>query len=177
LITSPRDIKYDPHLDPERVGAIGVARYAVEFFAAGEAADDAIGSEYLDVAPTSVTFLMGRSLELALKAFLIHKEIPLDFLKRDVGHNLERALTRAESAGLSSIVTLTDQDRSIIIMLNASYSKKDLEYFIRGAATYPLYRPLQSVCKRVLEAIINEIPDARILLRSRAGRIFESVQT
>jgi hypothetical protein len=176
-MASSQPIKYNPHLDPERVGAIGVARYAIEYFAAAEATDEAIGDQppYWATAPAPVMFLIGRSLELGLKAFLIHKNVPLEEIKNKIGHNLDRALAAAEKNGLSS-VALSPEDRAIIKLMNSIYATKDLEYFIRGATTYPVYGPLQTVCKRVLAEVINEIPQARNLLRSRAGQIFESIQ-
>ncbi len=120
-------------------------------------------------------FLMGRSLELGFKAFLIQKNVPLNDIKNSIGHNLIKALDKAGNEGLYDKVDVSENDRAIITILNATYSKKHLEYFVRGATTYPVYGPLQSVCKKILVAVINDIPQAHHLLRSPAGQIFASI--
>jgi hypothetical protein len=55
--------------DPARTTAIGMLRYAIEFYAAALAADRAIGDMggYEITAPTPLNYLIGHAIELGLK--------------------------------------------------------------------------------------------------------------
>ena len=58
--------------DEDRTTAVGMARYAREYFDAAKAADDVIGKRpgYERFAPAPVMFLVAHSIELVLKAYL-----------------------------------------------------------------------------------------------------------
>ncbi len=59
----------------EPTTSIGLARYAKDFLEAALAVDDSVGmrEEYQIIPPIPVLYLVGHSIELALKAFLVHK--------------------------------------------------------------------------------------------------------
>ena len=69
----------------------GYARYAREFMEAALAADDKIGNKagHEIIAPVSVMYMVGHSIELILKAYLISKDIKENRL-RNIGHDLEK---------------------------------------------------------------------------------------
>jgi hypothetical protein len=146
---------------------------AIEYYAAAIVVDDALGkgpgAEI--TAPHSVNFLIGRSIELAIKSFLAHRGTSLDIIKR-IGHDLEAALMQAERHGLESMTSLTDDDRGILSVLNALYCSKQFEYPVNGAKCYPVFGPLDLMALRILRPIIDTIPHASsFLARKPAGRI------
>ena len=169
------------HLDPQRVTPLGMMRYSIEYFAAAEATDNAIGDDdgYEFVAPSSITFLMGRAIELALKAYLISRGTPReDLTKRAIlGHDLQLCLQRATDLGLCEKLDLSNTDLGVLKVLNAVYREKQLEYFVGGFRTLPVFGPLQDVAKKIMDVVLAEIEDGHLLLRSKAGAIYASVQS
>lgn len=81
------------------------------------------GSNHLFV----IYFLYGRSIELALKAFLsCHGKTEGDL--RSVSHSLTGCLAEAERLGLASGFPLTDAHRTAIHWISDPYAGKDFEY-------------------------------------------------
>ena len=150
-----------PHLheDPERTTPIGMARYAVDFFKAALAADDKLGKEkgYEIIAPVPVMFLVGQSIELILKSFLIHKGVSLRHIRTKYGHGLHKSMRKAKELGLSDIVKLTDEDMSTIKILDDLYSSKQLQYIVTGAKTFPVFGPVETVARKLLLSIGDEV--------------------
>lgn len=143
------------HEDPARTKPIGLARYATDFFNAAIAADDVLGHRegYEIVAPAPVMFLVGQAMELALKAFLLHKGVELRKLRYDYGHELHRALKKAKELGLYEIVPLTDEEEATVELLNTLYASKQLQYIVSGAKTYPVFGPLETVGRKLVFGI------------------------
>lgn len=76
-------------------------------------------------------FLLGRSLELSLKAFLLHKGIPISELRgRRYGHNLSALLAKSRAEGIDRFVELEVVDAGVICLLSYDYQAKRLEYRI-----------------------------------------------
>ncbi|MEW5962886.1 MAG: hypothetical protein AB1749_04930 [Pseudomonadota bacterium] len=161
------------HLNPERVSALGMLRYAIEFFAAADATDEAIGSEpgCEIVAPVPVIFLTARAVELGLKAYLIHCGVDLKRIVDELRHDLLMCLEEAEKHGFSP---LENGVRQLLRLLNDSYKFKDLEYFFSGSKTLPEHGALQTVTVRILDEVVSSVPDAQLLLRSKSGQIFSA---
>jgi hypothetical protein len=69
--------KLKSHLDPLRTTPIGMARYAIDFYAAAIAVDDRLGDQpgHEIIAPAPAYYLLGHALELGLKAYLLEKGI------------------------------------------------------------------------------------------------------
>jgi hypothetical protein len=143
------------HDDPERTTPIGLARYACEFMEAALAADDKMGRRegHEIVAPVPVMFLVGQSVELALKAFLLSKGIPLSKLRQDYGHELHRSLRKAKELGLFAIAPLADDELETIELLDLLYSSKQLQYIVSGVKTFPVFGPLERATLRLLHGV------------------------
>jgi hypothetical protein len=74
-------------------------------------------------------FLAARAAELALKAFLSLKNIPLVNLAGGVyGHDLASLLIKSEELGLREVVQLTVRQREEILRAAPYYREKVLEY-------------------------------------------------
>ena len=115
------------HLDPQKTTPIGLARYACDYYDAAMAADDALGDRpgYEIHAPIPAMYLVGQSIELCLKPYLVFKGVSLvDIKSKKYGHDLEACLTKAEDMNLSKLVQLDADDRKVLRVLNRLYSTK-----------------------------------------------------
>jgi len=76
--------------------------YAIEFYAAAIATDDAIGEKagHQVTAPVSVNYLIGHSIELALKAYVLQAGGDLALIK-GIGHRLRDGYRVACERGLN----------------------------------------------------------------------------
>jgi len=97
-------------------------------------------------------FLAARSIELALKSFLVLKGHSVGQLK-NISHNLERALEEATALGLHSVLAPSAEQVTAIQMVNAYYNSKDLEYLTTGFKSYPDRKVLLAVAQETLEAL------------------------
>lgn len=145
--------------DPNRTTPIGLCRYACEFLEAALAADGKMGHRdgFEIVAPIPVLFLVGQSIELVLKAFLLSRGVPLRKLRYDYGHNLHRSLRKAKELGLPTLVELAPDELSTIEVLDGLYSSKQLQYIVTGAKTFPMFGPLQRAALRLVHAVGNDV--------------------
>jgi len=130
----------------------GMWRYSGEFLRA------CVGFEPENGGFTPVPYyLVCRSIELVLKAFLLSRFVSKDVLKRRVGHDLEKALIRADERGLGGLVELDSLDRVSIGEANRFYASKDFEYFETARWMDACFDPpdmdrLKSVAERLLVA-------------------------
>lgn len=99
-------------------------------------------------------FLLGQSIELSLKGFLRGAEASEKNLK-NLCHDLNKALQEAEKKGLQNLVSLSDDDRGNIALLNVSYQSKDLQYTISGYKRYPNLDKIFDIAKRSLDGTKN----------------------
>jgi hypothetical protein len=142
--------------DPKRTTPRGLVRYAAEFMEAGIAADERMGERagYEIHAPTPVLFLTGQAIELALKAFLLSKGVPLKALRgREYGHQLHVCLRKAKELGLRDVVALREDEEETIEILDPLYSTKQLQYIVSGFKTYPVHGPLKAGALRLIHGI------------------------
>jgi hypothetical protein len=123
------------------------------------AADDKMGPRkgYEIIAPVPVMFLVGQAIELALKSLLLHRGVTLRELRTQYGHGLPQLLSKAIQLGLPSGVTLSAEEESVIKLLDALYSSKQLQYIVTGAKVFPVFGPLQNVALKLIHAIGNEV--------------------
>jgi hypothetical protein len=137
-----------------------MVRYACEFLEAALAADDKMGRKkgHEIIAPIPVMFLVGQSIELALKAFLLARGVELRKLRsKAYGHGLHRSLRKAKELGLPSLIKLSDEEATAIDLLDALYSSKQLQYIVTGPKVFPVFGPLERAALRLLHAIGPEV--------------------
>jgi hypothetical protein len=151
--------------DPARTTPVGMLRYAIEFYAAAIAADRAIGSTggYEITAPMPVNYLMGHSIELGLKAYLLHAGRSLDDIK-SIGHRLRLAYSEGQKAGLDAHF---QPDITVLDTLDALYSDKQFEYIETGIKAFPVFGPLQRLARELLLGMTKAIPNGELLLREK----------
>ena len=140
--------------EEDRISAIGLARYAREYYDAAIAADDVIGNRkgYEIVAPAPVMFLIAHAVELGLKAFLRWKGVDLEGLKK-VGHNLEACWAATCEHGVTEYVSLSDEELGILRLIGDLNSSTELRYIQTGYKQFPVFGPLQEMSAKVLNTV------------------------
>jgi len=122
----------DPEDPIDRTSPLGLFRYADEYRATAEIVQSQKAGKL--IIPTY--YLYSHAIELALKAFLRSQGQTVEQLK-SLRHDLEVALSAAEAAGLATFVTLSDDDRTALELINPYYRDKELEYIKVGTKYYP----------------------------------------
>lgn len=143
------------HEDPKRTRPVGLVRYAKEFHDAAEGAGRTLGhrSGFEIIAPIPVLYLIGHSMELSLKAFLLHQGVSLRELRTQFGHGLHQCFDGAKERGLLTHASFDEHELGAFAALDKLYSTKQLEYIVTGAKTFPIYGYLRSMSAKLLSAI------------------------
>ena len=131
--------------DQEKTTALGMARYAQEYYDAALAADDVLGMRegYEIIAPPPVMFLVAHSIELALKSYLIHIGMPLGEIRRYLGHDLVKCWGTAKKHGIEDHVTLAKVDLEVLGLINDLHISTQLRYIETGWKDFTLPRLLR----------------------------------
>jgi hypothetical protein len=142
------------HEDPDRTTTLGMARYGYEFLEAAFAVDSTVGHRegHEIIAPIPVLYLVGHSIELTLKAFLLHHGVTLKEL-RGFSHNLSASFERAVEFGLNEVVDFEEPQVVAFKILDELYSTKQLEYIETGAKQFPSFGPLELFAVKLFNAI------------------------
>ena len=135
-----------------RISPFGFWRYGKEFLDAAKKVKDPTHRQHIldETAPTPAYFLVGHSIELSLKSFLLSRGEKIEILRsQKFGHNLEALLKESKRRKLGREVKVTQKEKLIILILNENYKKKNLEYFLLGYTRYPRYALVFSVAKKI----------------------------
>lgn len=145
--------------DSTRTTPIGLARYSSEFLVAALITDENMGRQggYETFAPVPVMFLVGQSIELSLKAYLLHSGVTLEKLRTKFGHDLHKLLRKSKELELKRIINLTEEEINTIELLNELYVSKQLQYIVTGAKVFPVFGPLQTATKKIVLAVCKEV--------------------
>jgi hypothetical protein len=103
-------------------------------------------------------YLICRSLELGLKAFILAKGDTLDAVKNNLRHDLIGALSRANALGLATIAPVSLDEQTELTKANAYYKGKGFEYFQVWPATtgypdLPNLSALENVANRLVTTV------------------------
>ena len=140
--------------DQDRTSAVGLARYARDYYEAAEAADDVLGNKpgYEMSAPAPVMYLVAHAIELVLKAYLRHCGQSVRDIKK-LSHGLVGCWKAAVDLGLNDHMTLTDQEVETLRLISRLHASTELRYIQTGYKVRPSYGPLQELAERLLDAI------------------------
>ena len=128
----------------------GFLKHAQEFFDAADLVLDKTNNVSLPA-----YFLLGRSIELSLKAYLMHQGVQLSKLRsKKYGHNLKSLLEESQKKDLDKYIHLEQVEIGVIGLLSFDYSQKRLEYRVSGG-TY--YLPLLNVTFDVARKLAYEL--------------------
>lgn len=117
----------------DRTTPYGMWRYGNDFREAATAVSERRNVEVF----MPYYFLLGQSIELSLKAFLMGSGVPLDDLRKEFRHDLEKLLTEAQSRQLEIELKLDKNQCAAIEILNWEYSDRRLQYIQTGAKSIP----------------------------------------
>ncbi len=137
-----------------RISPLGFHRYASEFLKAAK------GFQITDAFSPVPYFLFSISIELALKAFLLAKKVPIKELKL-LGHDLENVLKKAVSLGLKDIVVISCSYEEELKKANCYYPTKEgkgFEYFqvckaVRGYPELPNLDVLSEIASTLVSKL------------------------
>ena len=129
-------------------------RYAHEFLEAALVVQRTIGqsSGYQIVPPIPVLYLIGHSIELSLKAFLLSRGLGLKQIK-NLGHNLCDAFCESKEFGLLELVQINTVEEGAFDFLNQLYKTKQFEYIVTGHKIFPTFVLIESFSVKVFNAV------------------------
>jgi hypothetical protein len=139
---------------------LGLCRYSHDYFDSSRALQSLVNkpSEFQLVSQMPHLYLMGRSLELALKAFLLKKGLTLDELRsKKYGHNLKKCFDKALELGLVGTPSFEGPEIGVLELLNELYVSKRLEYIETGEMQIPLFYWLQVLATKLIRTVSNEV--------------------
>lgn len=148
------------HDDPTRTTPIGLARYAHDFFDSARAVEGQLakGAPYDLVSPIPSLYLIGRSIELGLKSYLLSEGITLRELRsKKYGHDLHACYRKAKELGLLSHVKFKPEEEGALELLNELYSTKQLEYIVTGTKYLPTFFLVESFARKLIKGASNHV--------------------
>ena len=128
----------------------GLHTHAVAFGAAAEAVNASRISD-----PLPKYFLWGRTIELALKSFLLAEGQTATNLKSNAfGHDLNALFREAVARGISKMIGANTTNSAIVRVLNLDYLSKRFEYrHTRASYHLPDVELTRQLVKRLLRGI------------------------
>ncbi|MFV5313490.1 hypothetical protein VXN68_15035 [Acinetobacter schindleri] len=144
------------HENPERTTPIGLARYAHEFYGAAKVVEAQSATENPKKIIPSIPslYLIGHSIELGLKSYLLNKGLQLRELRsKKYGHDLHACLRKAKELDLLSHAKLKPEEEVAMELLNQLYSTKQLEYIVTGAKTLPIFEHVESFTRTLINGV------------------------
>lgn len=101
-----------------------------------------------------ICFLLGRSIELALKAFLLYNGITIEVLRKNFRHDLVKLLKESEKYSISQYIGKDPLIWAAVRVINESYKAKAYEYRTTGSNyNIPDYDMADIVISRLLRGI------------------------
>ena len=120
---SPITLRPDPVVC--RLSPLGFQMWATQFLEAAKA----VQVQGTDKFSPVQYFLTCRTIELALKAHLLARGYTPKKLKGKIGHNLYKALKKAQGESLADFVELSDAESEVVKKASGPYRSKRFEYF------------------------------------------------
>lgn len=138
-----------PEDDPSVTTPHRLGRAAAEFYWAARlvALSEDRNGQLIGV-PAPVMYLIGHSMELALKAFVVDQGVSPRAAKR-FGHNLQKCLEEAKALGLLNVLDFSELEEREIRLLDSIYSNKELEYVFLGPRRLPNFARLEPLCEKL----------------------------
>ena len=107
---------------------------------------------YTGLAVMPCVFLFFRSIELVIKAVLVHHGIPEKDITRKLGHRISDLLVRTEEFTSLERIGIEPQERQLLDTYSDGYANKLFEYS-DSWWDYPHLEQLQGLAHRVCEAV------------------------
>lgn len=124
-----------PVTAPGITSPFGLLRFAEQYRVAAVVVHQAA---HPDQFSNPAFMLIGQSIELSLKAFLLARGVTLEKLKfKPYGHDLERLLSEAILRRLDRLVTLHSFHQGAIKAVSPIYRDHEFRYIVTGTRTIP----------------------------------------
>lgn len=118
------------------------------------AADAVRGSKVAGTDEIPAMFLYGRTIELALKAFLLARgETTQCLRKKELGHDLSALYRLARRRQMGREVLLAKREADAVERLSGPYAAKRLEYRRSGPYSLPMTPAVASAAKRLVRGL------------------------
>jgi hypothetical protein len=138
--------------DEARTSPFGLWRYGNDFRLAAIAVLKANPRQF----SMPYYFLIGQSIELSLKAFLLGRGTSLRELRgRKYGHNLEALMKLSQRRRLDLEIRLSNLDIGVVRLLNIEYQVRRFQYQESGMISVPDIHLIQDVADRLSESLQN----------------------
>ena len=148
------------HDDAAKTTPIGLTRYAHDFFDSARAVEDQLGkaTSFKLVSPVPSLYLIGHSIELALKAYLLQHGLTLRELRyKPYSHDLLACQRKAKELGLAAIVSFSSAEEGAVELLNDLYSTKQLEYIVTGTKYRPIFGLVELFARNLIRAVAIDV--------------------
>lgn len=94
-------------------------------------------------------YLVGHSIELSLKSYLYAKNYNKNKLRNKFGHDLSKLLIECKKRMIGREVKLKKKEMAGIDLLSSTYKSKKFEYLEYGSYSFPEYRFIYGVAKKL----------------------------
>lgn len=139
-------------MDKSRTDSLGMWRYGKEFFETACAVKD----RALERPFVPYYFLMGHSIELLLKSFLMMKGCSETGIKK-FSHNLDKLYDEALKRDLSELLSLTLTDKAVLELMNKEYVTHRFRYIRTGMMFTPDIGLLEDLVFRLVNGLEQPI--------------------
>jgi hypothetical protein len=112
----------------------------------------------------SVLYLYCRSIELALKAYLLSNGLAIEELRdtRRYGHQIAKLYAEAKNRGILSLLSVTKTEEEILASMSVHYSNKSYEYPEHlWVQNKPSLDALAALCRKVVVGVEAIFPPRR----------------
>jgi hypothetical protein len=141
-------------MSDQRTTALGLWRHAKEFADAASLILNRAGS----AVSLPTYYLLGHSIELSLKAFLVGRGLKVAKLRsKAFGHDLRACLEEARRLKLGREVKLTPMEVGVIQLLSFDYAAKRFEYRETGVYHLPLIDVLEQVTHKLVHGLKSSV--------------------
>ncbi|WP_339643000.1 hypothetical protein [uncultured Porticoccus sp.] len=149
------NITIQPRIGHARVGPVGFVSYSQDFLSAYESFET-----HKPFSPSKY-YLVCRSIELSLKAYLLTKNLPIGNLKKRLGHDLDKILRKSKELGFDSDIGISEDEKAELERANLWYKRKGFEYFsienmvkgYQGNSSLPDLQVLVALANKLISTI------------------------
>lgn len=150
-----------PLNEPGVTSPFGMLRFAEEYRKAAKLVGDANPERR----PAPAYMLVGQSIELSLKSYLLARGITLEALKyRPYGHDLSQLLAKARQLKIERLVELHQWDVDAIEIIAPLYGSHEFRYIVNGSRILPNWEFLMHTTQGLTRGLHH------FLLRRRVGK-------
>lgn len=120
-------------MNNQRTTPYGLWRYGSDFYKAANSVLIQHNSEHF----MPYYFLIGQSIELSLKAFLLADGMQLSTLRKSYGHDLRKLITTSVERNIIDHVPLEDSHVAVMDLMTDEYLERRYQYIKTGMMQLP----------------------------------------